>query len=128
MMAKVVSLFGSEEDADRALEEVQAAGLAHIDWRVIQRATGVEATDPPNISLYPGPVPAAPNTSGVAGPLPVDFDPGVPDISEDREEQTFFIDGLRKGGVLVIVEASQEEAARVRQIFDEHHGRTSSGS
>jgi hypothetical protein len=126
-MTKVISLFGSEEDADRALQKLHDVGLADIDLRVIQQSAATEdaGTESPDFSLYPGPVPAAPNASGVAAPLPMDFETSFHEASEDQEEQAFFLDGVRKGGVLVIAEAGREEAERVREIFDQHHGRTS---
>jgi hypothetical protein len=124
-MAKIVGLFGSAEDAEGVLAKLQEPRFAAADIQVIERAAGgrtgrAAATEP---------APAAP--SGVAAnppaPLPVSFDAGLDGAGMEESERAFFVDGVRGGGVLVVVESDRELAAEIGQLMAEHNGRVSGG-
>jgi hypothetical protein len=125
-MAKVVSLFGSAQDAEKMLERLQEPRFKDVDVRIIERTANRGGT---GTATATAPAPAAP--SGVAAnppaPLPLNFDEGLAGAGLDEAERSFFVDGVRGGGVLVVAESSDDVAGEIRQIMAEHNGRVAGG-
>jgi hypothetical protein len=125
-MTKVVGLFGSAQDAERLLEKLQDAHFKDVDVQVIERTAeggGVTGTT----FVAPGPPSPAAAGAGVPAALPISFEQGLAGATNDAGERSFFIDGVRGGGVLIVAESSDEVAPQIRQMMEEHNGRVSGG-
>jgi hypothetical protein len=154
-MTKVIAYFDNELDADRAMDNLMKQGYGDLDRTVINPdlpgsvAEGQYQLDPADKDLAeadfivpgsaamtssisggglldgkPGLAPLVDNRDafGVAGARPRDLllDAGVPD-----EELDFFTDAMRNRGVVVIVEAEDDEqVAGIRDILRQGSGRT----
>lgn len=115
-MAKVVSLFESQEEATKALDALYASSYESVDAEVIENVSELDYGET-------GVVAPAPNAStGVAGA--VDIPGPLQDTDLDEEEAAWFARGVQGGSVLVVAEVDEEDADAVQQLFYEHGGRT----
>lgn len=116
MMAKIASLFGSDADATRALDALARADYGEVETEVFDQARAGFRDDAVALSAYP-----STSGGGVVGPGAsspwIDTDMGM-----DDDTVRFFTDGVRNGGVLVLVEVEDEQAAAVEQFLREHGG------
>lgn len=115
-MSKVIALFESQAEATRALDALHAGDYKDIETEVIEDARDMDYGTI-------GVAAPAPNAStGVAGVVAIP-DP-LQDIGLDDEEVAWFAQGIRGGGVLVVVEVDDEDAQSVERILRDHGGRT----
>jgi hypothetical protein len=120
-MTTIASLFESQAEATKALDALAAADIDDVDIRVIESED--EASQGPSSGTIPalnpaqGPVGAAAPAAGWQGLI----------MGSDLEEEEadFFIEGVRDGGVLVLVEdVDEEQEETVTQILRDNGGRT----
>ena len=117
-MAKIASLFGSQEDATAALERLAQFDFYHeLETDVIDTFAGGSDMEPATVTAV-----VAPETHQVMAPA-IPYWP-VEGLDVDEEAAEFFQRGLRNGGVLVIVTGDDEYARPVRQLLSEAGGRT----
>lgn len=115
-MAKVVSLFESQEEATKALDALYASSYESVDAEVIDNVSELDYGET-------GVVAPAPNAStGVAGA--VDIPNPLQDTDLGDEEAAWFAQGVQGGGVLVVAEVDDEHAEAVAQLFHDYGGRT----
>jgi len=135
-MPTVAALFGTEEDAEQALDELFELGFTDDDVQVVygaDRAVNPERpTNDDGMTVGPvGPLPVygkersiglidTYNTGGVEGLRDALRDLGIP-----RDEAEFFARTVVHGGAtLVVVQTEDDETAEVRQLLHEAGGRT----
>jgi hypothetical protein len=117
-MAKIASLFGSQEDATTALERLAQFDFYHeLDTDVIDTFAAGSDTEPTTVAAV-----VAPETHQVTAPA-IPYWP-VKELDLDEEEAEFFENSLRKGAVLVVVSGDDKYAPVVRQLLREAGGRT----
>jgi len=115
-MVRIISLFGSQAEATRAVEALHASDFESIEIEVIENSRELDYGDT-------GIVAPAPNAStGVAGAVAIP-DP-LQDLDLDDEEAAWFAQGVRGGGVVISAEVDEDDAGTVAQILRDHGGRT----
>jgi hypothetical protein len=117
-MAKIASLFGSQEDATAALERLAQFDFYHeLETDVIDTFASGSDMEPTTVAAI-----VAPETHQMMAPAIPYWPVGGLDVDEQTAE--FFERGLRNGGVLVIVEGDDDYAGPVRRLLREAGGRT----
>jgi hypothetical protein len=152
-MTRIIAYFDNEVDADRALDSLIKA-YPDLDTTVINPdvpGTLAEGQYQPDSTpmdadeasiIVPG---SAAMTSGVVGGGLLDGKPGLAPLIDSRdafgiararprdlllsagvpeEEVDFFANAMRNQGVVVIVEAGDEQVAPIRDILQQDNGRT----
>jgi hypothetical protein len=116
-MAKFITLFGTQSDADLALEKLNQLPFYDqvrnevLDSSFLGDTPGVVVPVVQNPGSYTG------NMPGVAA-LPIE------NMDLDDDAHRFFLNGLRGGGVLVITEtADDDQAAAIWRLFRAAGGR-----
>ncbi len=126
-MAIVAGLFDSEVDAGKAIDRLSRENLPDVDTRVINGSARTGASNP-NIA-----VPIIPNTSG--GPSQTGLGAEAPAVGGkaafgdwmndmDDVERKFYEDALREGSTLTLAKVGDQDAGKVRLIFQTFGGRT----
>jgi nitrogen regulatory protein PII-like uncharacterized protein len=113
-MSKVISLFSDQEQAGRAIEALAAAGFEDAEIHEIEGQ---------NPDLEPQPLAVAPIHQGGYGAVtPIPFSAFLSDLGDSEAEQ-FLKRNLESGGVVIVVEPSDEEAStRIKRILEEEGG------
>lgn len=120
-MTVIASLFESQAEATRALDALAAADIGDVDTRVIESEE--EASQGPSSGTIPALDPAAPGPAGAAAPV-AGWQSLIMGSDLEEDEADFFIQGVRDGGVLVLVrEADEEHEETIEQILRENGGR-----
>lgn len=91
----LVSLFHTPERGNRALQDLQAAG---VPANTIQTLSGASGTSAPEEALNQ-----------------------LRAINVPQKDLTLLSDGLKKGGTVLIVRATGADAQRAAEIFERHH-------
>jgi hypothetical protein len=118
-MAKIASLFGSQEEATAALERLAQFDFYHeLETDVIDTFAAQSDMELATVTAV-----MAPETHQMIAPA-IPYWP-VAGLDVDEEEAEFFERGLRNGGVLVVVSGDDKYARPVRQLLNEAGGRTS---
>lgn len=118
-MATIASLFGSQEDATAALEQLtQFEFYNELETEVIDTFAAGSDTAPGTVGAV-----VAPETHQVMAPA-IPYWP-VEGLNLDTAEAEFFEQGLRGGGVLVLVTGDDQYVRPVRRLLNEAGGRTS---
>jgi hypothetical protein len=122
-MTKILSLFGSQEEATTAVERLAALDFYdELDTEVIDSFAADSERD--TTVFVPIAAPAiAPEGRQFMGPATPIWP--IAGLELDSETSAFFDRGLRNGGVLVVVEGNDRYAEPVRQLLREAGGRTS---
>ena len=101
-MAKIASLFGSQEDATAALERLAQFDFYHeLETDVIDTFAAGSDMKPATVTAV-----VTPETHQLMAPA-IPYWP-VEGLGLDTEEAEFFERGLRNGGVLVVVSGDDE--------------------
>lgn len=109
-MATVASLFGTQQEATRALDALASSPFADVDTHVYEPELD-EDTE-------------VPIAGTVLGDLVAPFaDTELDDL--DEEEREYFARGYHDGGTVVVASVDDDEAAELQRFFAEHGGRTS---
>ena len=130
-MKTIVGLFDSHHDADSTVRDLERADLGRDSTSVVASedvgreaqaggpsgATALLASSVPLTVAGAGPVMAAGpllrQGTALNGAL---TSAGVPD-----EHARYYVEGVRRGGTLVVVSASDDESERVMDIMNRHH-------
>jgi hypothetical protein len=117
-MAKFAALYGSQSDADAALEYLSRLPFyKELETEVIDNTP---ATDAPAVV-----VPIVQNSGSYMTNMPGVAPIAIAGTDWDEEDRRFFSDGVRNGGVLVVVEVNGDEKVNeVRRLLRETGGRT----
>jgi hypothetical protein len=117
-MARYAALYGSQSEADAALEYISRLPFyKELDIQVIDNTNSAEGA-----AVV---VPIVQNTGSYTGNMPGVAIPALVDLGLKDEDHRFFADGVRNGGVLVVAETDDDErAALVRRALRESGGRT----
>lgn len=116
MASTIVGVFNGPTEAQEAVLALERAGIGASQVSVIGRsgiarltgaAVGIPGVGP---AVAAGPIVAALGASGLLGAL---AETGVPE-----EESHYYAEGVRRGDVLVMVQAPDPEAQPIRDIFN----------
>jgi len=116
MTKKVYSLFSNQKDAEEAVEALAASNLEEADIHTVEKWNAEMESEPMVMpALHPGA-----GSTGAALPITT----GLPDLDFNNEAKQFFKRNLSEGGVLVVVEPSDDvNAAEIKKILKEQGGR-----
>jgi hypothetical protein len=126
-MAVVAGLFDSEASATEAMDRLLREGIEDLETHVYSGGGGNDVAGP-NV-VYP----VMPSTTGTpsgigqasvpitGGMIGGDFD-WFNDM--DEVERAFYHEGIREGATLALAKVDDDDAHRVRQIFQTFNART----
>ena len=117
MTTKIASLFDSQKEADQAIQALNEHELGDSDIRVIDGSSADTTETVARSGAFVG-------VAGAEGQGLPALAATAPELSMSDEEQDFFMRGLRDGGVVIVVELSDENAETATRLLRDYGGRT----
>lgn len=116
-MRKVVSLFSSQAEAEKAIDALNTKSWDELETNVVESAEDEVVVTPAPAATTAG------NLQGVPTAMPFDLG-SEPDLNLNMEEAEFFRRGIKKGGVLVIANVDESHAETAVRLMQENGGQT----
>lgn len=114
-MTNVVSLFSDQESAGKAVKALSDAGFEDANTFTLEDWDPNATSEPIEVPIHAGHA-----ASSVTVP-PIQT--VLPNLNLDNESEHFIKQSLQKGGVLVIIEPSNDEKIpQIQEILEEEGG------
>lgn len=125
----IIALFEHERDADTALSQLHSLGVAHDQIKVVDQPADAVSKDPTAIDtvgatlsgeprLDYNPIAVEGMVAGTGQTTPViNLEADLSALGVPAEGVAYFLNGVRRGGTLIIVTAGTETAGEVYALM-----------